>query len=63
MAFPAKTTIIIFKTIKSPTDYVLITDSFNRLLEEGLHYEIVYRSILNERWMLYNESQGPTKLD
>lgn len=48
MAIPVNTTIKIFKPIKLPTDFVLITDSLNRLLVEELDYEIVYLSILIE---------------
>lgn len=63
MAVPINTTINIFKIVKSPKDYPLITNSFNRLLEEGLDYEIIYKSIQSERWMIHKGSQGPEKLD
>lgn len=63
MAIPVNATLNVFKVFNSPADYRLITSSWNRLLEEGLDYEIVYRSILDEHWMIHKGSQGPRKLD
>lgn len=63
MAIPVNTTFNVFKIVNSPTDYALITKSFHRLMESGLDYEITYRSIQNERWIIHKGSQGPEKLD
>jgi hypothetical protein len=63
MAIPVNTTFNLFKVFESTAEYRIITSRFNRLLEEGLDYEIIYRSILDERWMIHKGSQGPKKLD
>ena len=63
MAIPVNTTVNLFKVYNAPSEYHLIKNSVNQLLEEGLDYEIIYRSIQNERWMIHKGSQGPVKLD
>ena len=47
----------------SQEDYQLLSNSLNKLLEEGLYFEIIYSSIQNERWMITNNTQGPKKLE
>ncbi len=49
--------------VKSPKDYQIITSSLDSLLKEGLYYEIIYRSIQDERWLIHNNSDGPIKLE
>ena len=44
-------------------EYQLITRTLQRLLQEGLDYEITYRSIQGERWRIRQDSQGPERLD
>jgi len=64
MAIPANTIYNIFAVTNSSRDYVLITNALDRLLvEEELDYEIVYKSIQNERWLITKDSKGPIKLD
>lgn len=63
MAVPVNTTFNVFRVYESLSEYRLITTRFNQLLEEGLDFEIIYRSILDERWMIHKGSQGPKKLD
>ena len=46
-----------------PEEYQLITRTLQRLLQEGLDYEITYRSIQGERWRIRQDSQGPERLD
>ena len=63
MAIPANTVYNIFHVEGSEEDYKLITDNLQRLREEGLDYEIIYKSIQDERWRLHDNSEGPEKLD
>ena len=63
IAIPANTNYNVFKVIDSKKDYELLTSSLDKLLKQGLRYEIIYRSIQNERWMIHNDSDGPQKLD
>ncbi len=63
IAIPAGTSYSIVATENAPEDYRLLQNSFNRLMMQGLRYEIVYRSIQDERWIIYNGSEGPQQLD
>ncbi len=63
IAIPANSTYNVFRVQNSEKDYNLITRSLEELLSNGLRYEIIYKSIQNERWMIYNNSEGPQKLD
>ena len=62
MAIPANTTYNVLKVTDSPEDYQLLAGTINQLLENGLQYEIVYKSIQEERWMIQNDSEGPKQL-
>ena len=63
MAIPANTSYQVLSVGSRQEDYILILTSLNRLLEEGFRYEIVYRSILEERWMIHTDSEGPERMD
>lgn len=63
MALPSNSKYNVFRVANSAEDYKLITAHLNRLLNEGLDFEIIYRSIQNERWMVHKSSEGPIKLD
>ena len=63
IAIPANSSYNVFSVQDSEKDYNLLTTSLEELLRNGLRYEITYRSIQNERWMIYNNSEGPEKLD
>jgi len=63
MAIPVNDSYNILEVNDSKADYLLLRNSLNNLLADGLHFEIVYRSIQNERWMITNVTQGPRKLD
>ncbi|MGB5228607.1 MAG: hypothetical protein WBN55_10110 [Eudoraea sp.] len=63
IAIPANTNYNVFKVLDSEKDYELIASSLDKLVKQGLRYEIIYRSIQNERWMIHNDSDGPQKLD
>lgn len=62
MAIPANTTYNIFE-VKNITEKDI--PMLLRLIEllESLPYEIRYKSIQNERWMINEEGRGPIKLD
>ncbi len=63
MAIPINTSYGVLEVKNSSSDYELISTSLSRLLEEGLQYEVIYRSIQDERWLINNDTQGPKKLD
>ncbi|MEO0527570.1 MAG: hypothetical protein AAFZ89_10105 [Bacteroidota bacterium] len=63
MALPVNITYNALAIIKSPSDYTLITTRLDSLVKKGLDYELIYRSIQNERWSINNDAQGPRKLD
>ncbi|MBT8184681.1 MAG: hypothetical protein KJN76_07560 [Eudoraea sp.] len=63
MAIPANSKYNIFAITNSSEDFSLITSQLERLLAEGLNFEIVYKSIQNERWMIRIDSEGPVILD
>ena len=63
MAIPVNDSYSILEVVGSETDYLLLKNSLDELLETGLRFEIIYRSIQNERWMITNDTQGPEKLD
>lgn len=63
IAIPANTTYLVLDVINSERDYRLITENLQHLEKNGLKYEIVYKSIQNERWKITENSEGPEKLD
>ncbi len=63
MAIPVNTSYRILEVKNSKKDYLLLRNSLRQLLEEGLYFEVIYRSIQNERWRITNDTEGPEKLD
>ena len=63
IAIPANSNYNVFKILDSEKDYDLLTSSLENLLKQGLYYEITYRSIQDERWIIHSNSEGPQKLD
>lgn len=63
IAIPANSNYNVFKIFESEKDYELLTSSLENLLKKGLYYEITYRSIQDERWLIHSNSEGPQKLD
>ncbi|GJM33159.1 MAG: hypothetical protein DHS20C18_21600 [Saprospiraceae bacterium] len=63
MAIPANTEYTILSVKGPPEDYQLIQEGIKKLIEEGMDYEIVYKSIQDEHWLIHNNSEGPKKLD
>ena len=62
LAIPATTEYNVL-TVRSEKDYELMVQTLRRLLSEGFDYEIIYRSIQNERWLIHVHSEGPESLD
>ncbi|NNE77595.1 MAG: hypothetical protein HKN31_11045 [Pricia sp.] len=62
MAIPVNTTFNVFKVMDS-LDYQIFSNVFGKLMNEGLNYEVVYRSIQDERWVINGNLSGPKKLD
>jgi hypothetical protein len=62
MAIPANTNYNIFR-VTTLKDYQLFLKVFNRLLANGLRYEIRYKSIQDEHWLIHIDSEGPEKID
>ena len=63
LAIPAETTYNLLRVTDSSKDYALVTNALQRLIEEGLNYEIVYKSIQNERWLIREDIDEPERLD
>ncbi len=63
MAIPANTEYIFMRTNGSPEDFQLLKQEIEGLLSSGMDYEIIYKSIQDERWMIRNNAEGPKKLN
>ncbi|MCB0631172.1 MAG: hypothetical protein R2824_20525 [Saprospiraceae bacterium] len=62
LAIPANTNYLILGVEGYERDYKMLMTELNRLLDDGLEYEIVYKSIQDEHWVIHNDSEGPEKL-
>ena len=63
MAIPVNISYSVMEVKDSQKDYLLLRNSLKNLLDDGLSFEIVYKSIQNERWMISNNTKGPERLD
>ncbi len=63
IALPANSNYLVFKIFNSKKDYHLFTRKLLALEEKGLKFEIVYKSIQNERWKIHSDSEGPERID
>jgi hypothetical protein len=63
IAIPSNSTYNILGVINSPEDYAIVATAVAELVDNGLRYEIIYKSLQEERWMINNDSEGPEKLD
>lgn len=63
IAIPANSTYLVFSVYDSEPEYHLFTEKLHYIEENGLRFEIIYRSIQDERWMIHDNSEGPIKLD
>lgn len=61
MAIPANVSYNVI-AIKDSVDFQIITSGLEDLLDNGLEYTIIYKSILDERWRIHNDLDGPEKL-
>ena len=62
LAIPANTNYHLISVENHPKEYLLINKILNQLSENGLRYEITYKSIQKERWRIHNDSQEPEEL-
>lgn len=62
MAIPSNTVYNIFMVKSDQNDYQLLVQSIEQLIQEGLDYEVIYKSLLQERWRIHENSEGPEKL-
>lgn len=62
MAIPPNETYNAMSIYGSPDNFALIIITLERLIADGLEYEIIYKSILEERWRIHNDTKGPEKL-
>ena len=62
IAIPANATYQIFSVHDSESEYQLFMEKL-AIIEAELRYEIVYKSIQEERWIIHNDTEGPEKLD
>ena len=63
LAIPAGTHYNIISTQGSADDYKLLKTNLEAITEIGFSYEITYRSIQDERWVIKDSEQGTEKLD
>lgn len=63
IAIPANTSYTILSVAQSPDDYALLLQSLDRLEREGVRYEIEYKSIQDEHWIIHDDSAGPKRID
>ena len=63
MAIPANTEYNILAVRGDPKDYEIMVSTLTHLLNDGLKYKIIYKSIQDEHWAIHNNLQGPEKLD
>ncbi|MEN8788392.1 MAG: hypothetical protein ABF293_12775 [Flavobacteriaceae bacterium] len=63
IAIPANSNYLVFSVFDSKEDYDLLTRELNTFIREGLRFEIIYKSIQDERWVIHDDSEGPIKLD
>ncbi|MBT8263838.1 MAG: hypothetical protein KJN75_00735 [Muriicola sp.] len=63
IAIPTNAVYNVFEVKNSTKDYNLLLAVMAQLQEEGLRFEVVYKSIQNERWIIHSDSNGPIKID
>lgn len=61
MAIPANTSYHILQ-VKDSMDFNTFVPGLEQLLNNGLEYDIIYKSIQGERWRIDELSEGPEKL-
>ena len=63
LAIPANSKYNVLTVNDSREDYDTMVRTSKQFLADGFDYEIIYKSIQNERWLIHLNSQGPEQLD
>lgn len=63
IAIPANSTYEFISILHSPGNYAVFKPAMDQLVNNGLRYEIRYKSLQEEHWMIHNDSEGPEKVD
>ncbi len=63
MAIPANSIYNILRVSDSSEEFLLMAQTIKFLLEDGMNYKIIYKSIQDEHWLIHHNSQGPQKLN
>lgn len=61
-AIPANTHYTILAVRNSEEDYYILREALQEMQGEGLDYEIIYKSIQGERWIIKNNTEEPEAL-
>ena len=62
IAIPANATYRVFSVHNSEPEYRLLMEKL-AIIEPELRYEIIYKSIQEERWLIHSDSEGPERID
>ncbi len=62
LAIPANSTRSMFKIGRRPLQVDRFFKLQEKLMKEGFHFEIIYRSIYGDRWKITDNSVGPEEL-
>ncbi|MCB0581306.1 MAG: hypothetical protein KDD10_18595 [Phaeodactylibacter sp.] len=62
LAIPANSSYNILAVKNDPQEHQQVREAISRLIAEGFEFEVVYRSIQDERWRIHNNSQGPERV-
>ncbi len=63
MAIPPGASYPVLSVNNSGKDYHLLKFHLEKMLSDGLEYEVIYKNIQDEKWSINNHSEGPVKLD
>jgi hypothetical protein len=63
IAIPANSTYMVFRVYESEKDYRMIRESIGRLMSEGLDFELRFKSIQDEHWVIRPDSDGPERVE
>lgn len=62
-AIPANSSLILIKVFMSPEKFPDFMAKFENLQANGIDYEIIYRSIYDEKWKINSSTDLPIKMD
>lgn len=63
IAIPANTTYNVFRVYDSEQDYLLVRQTLDSLLAVGLDFELRFKSIQDEHWVIRPDSDGPLRVE